>query len=65
MSGPLVVLDGLTTTSTRYLIFPRTTLSMNFGRVYKLTRNTFNLTQASKNGRKPYLFPQKKFVSVF
>ena len=27
------------------------------------TRNT--LTQASKNGRKPYLFPQKKFVSVF
>ena len=28
-----------------------------------LTRNT--LTQASKNGRKPYLFPQKKFVSVF
>ena len=27
------------------------------------TRNA--LTQASKNGRKPYLFPQKKFVSVF
>ena len=27
------------------------------------TRNT--LTQASKNGRKPYLFPQNKFVSVF
>ena len=27
------------------------------------TRNT--LTQASKNGHKPYLFPQKKFVSVF
>ena len=27
------------------------------------TRNT--LTQASKNGRKPFLFPQKKFVSVF
>ena len=27
------------------------------------TRNT--LTQASKNGRKPYLLPQKKFVSVF
>ena len=27
------------------------------------TRNT--LTQASKNGRKPYLFPQKKFISVF
>ena len=27
------------------------------------TRNT--LTQASKNGRKHYLFPQKKFVSVF
>ena len=27
------------------------------------TRNT--LTQASKNGCKPYLFPQKKFVSVF
>ena len=27
------------------------------------TRNT--LTQASKNGRKPYLFPQKKFASVF
>ena len=27
------------------------------------TRNT--LTQASKNGRKPHLFPQKKFVSVF
>ena len=26
------------------------------------TRNT--LTQASKNGHKPYLFPQKKFVSV-
>ena len=23
------------------------------------------LMQASKNGRKPYLFPQKKFVSVF
>ena len=29
----------------------------------KQTRNT--LAQASKNGRKPYLFPQKKFVSVF
>ena len=28
-----------------------------------ITRNT--LTQASKNDRKPYLFPQKKFVSVF
>ena len=28
-----------------------------------ITRNT--LTQASKNGRKPYLFPQKKIVSVF
>ena len=27
------------------------------------TRN--KLTQASKNGRKPYLFPQKKCVSVF
>ena len=23
------------------------------------------MTQASKNGRKPYLFPQKKFVRVF
>ena len=31
--------------------------------IKKYTRNT--LTQASKNGRKPYLFPQKKFVSVF
>ena len=30
---------------------------------FLLTRNT--LTQASKNGRKPYLFPQKKFISVF
>ena len=28
-----------------------------------ITRNT--LTQASTNGRKPYLFPQKKFISVF
>ena len=28
-----------------------------------ITRNT--LTQASKNGRKPYLFPQKTFVSTF
>ena len=28
-----------------------------------ITRNT--LTQASKNGRKPHLFPQKKFVRVF
>ena len=27
------------------------------------TRNT--LTQASKNDRKPYLFPQKKFIRVF
>ena len=27
------------------------------------TRNT--LTQASKNGCKPHLFPQKKFVSMF
>ena len=27
------------------------------------TRNT--LTQASKNSRKPHLFPQKKFLSVF
>ena len=27
------------------------------------TRNT--LTQASKNGRKPHLFPQKKLVSLF
>ena len=29
---------------------------------HSITRNT--LTQASKNGRKPYLFSQKKFVSV-
>ena len=27
-----------------------------------ITRNT--LTQAKKNGREPYLFPQKKFISV-
>ena len=27
------------------------------------TKNT--LTQASKNGRKPYSFPQKKYVSMF
>ena len=31
--------------------------------IHLCTRNT--LTQASKNGRKPHLFPQKKFVSVF
>ena len=35
----------------------------NFSCTRNKTRNT--LTQASKNGRKPYLFPQKKFVSVF
>ena len=32
-------------------------------RINILTRNT--LTQASKNGRNSYLFPQKKSVSVF
>ena len=31
--------------------------------ISKQTRNT--LTQASKNGRNHYLFPQKKFLSVF
>ena len=35
---PLVVLDGLTTTYARYLIFPGTTPSTNFGRVYKLIK---------------------------
>ena len=25
----------------------------------------YTLTQASKKGRKPYLFPQKQFVSMF
>ena len=31
--------------------------------IRQMTRNI--LTQASKNGCKPYFFPQKKFVSVF
>ena len=35
---PLVVLDGLTTMSTCYLIFPGTTTSSNLGRVYKLIK---------------------------
>ena len=56
------VFETITDTYRNTLVirFFRTSLFMRVKT--KPTRNT--LTQASKNGRKPYLFPQKKFVSV-
>ena len=44
-----------------YHLFKQTVLGAHIRKIQ--TRNT--LTQASNNGRKPYLFPQKKIVSVF
>ena len=52
----------------RHLHDKKCTLTVNERKLFVgtgkiFTRNT--LTQASKNGRKPYLVLQKKFISVF